>query len=178
MTHAHIRTVQWCSSNAFSSCMYKQIPFYRGDRDRSQGQARWEMRHNVQQFCVFFFLDFLIFTCTKASRGKCLNIAFMLYYTWFLIQLEMWINQNRSRELSVSKFIRLCWIFALKHLKTWEHQWENEFICWKPLLSLLESQFKKLDCETVSSPVSRNHITLLWREPDYKKAAAKEIFFF
>ncbi len=74
LSDTHIHTVQWCSSNAFSNFMYKQIPFYRGDRDRSQRQARWEMRHNDQQF--FFFLDFLMLTCTEASFRNTLEYSF------------------------------------------------------------------------------------------------------
>ena len=49
-------------------------------RDRSQRQAWWEMRHNL----TVFFSFFCIFTYSLAQEqavGRCLNIAFMLYYT-------------------------------------------------------------------------------------------------
>lgn len=137
----------------------------RGDRDRSQRQARWEMRHNVQQYCVCFFflgsLGFLIFTCTKASSRK------MFKHTWYITSVSSCNSRcgqsRRGEEGTVFHHV------TLKHLKTWELA---------EIFFYLGSQFKNLDCETFISPVSRNHITSLGRECELQESCSQgEIFF-
>lgn len=91
----HIHTVQRCSSNAFDF-IYKEIPFYRVDRERSQRQARWEMRHDIQQCCIFFFT--FIFAYTKASGSKW-YIAFTRV-TPFPYLTEAVDKREESREQS------------------------------------------------------------------------------
>lgn len=79
----YFANAQW-HTHAHTNCMYKEIEFYRGDRDRSQRQAWWGMRHNS----FFFFLDFLIFTCIKASGRK------MFKYNWCYIQSDPSLDVN------------------------------------------------------------------------------------
>lgn len=74
--------------------------FYRGEKDRSQRQTRWEMRHNVQQYCVTYY--FLVFTCTKARDIKMSEYSMNRDgHIWFPIELETWINQKRTKEQSI-----------------------------------------------------------------------------
>lgn len=51
-------------------------------RDRSQRQARWEMRHNFQQFFFLFSVFFTYSLAQEQAVGRCLNIAYIAYITF------------------------------------------------------------------------------------------------
>ena len=59
--------------------LYVQQHLYKGDTN--QRQARWEIRHNIQQFCVF--LDFLYVLAQK----QVVSPSGRLYYTGFPIHV-------------------------------------------------------------------------------------------
>lgn len=97
--------------------MYKEFPFHRGDRDRSQSQARWEMRHNVQQFCVFFS-GFLIFARTKASGSKMSEYSFHDSYITSVSLYNSGVSFSEKQGVEHLSF--------LAPETTWEGMWLQE----------------------------------------------------
>lgn len=105
-THTHIRTVHNDAVQMhFQIVCTRRFFFFnffsnRGDRQKSKTGSVGDEAQCSTVLCFFFFLDFLVYTCTKASCRKMFEyIAFLCYITSvFLTQLQMWINQNRSRE--------------------------------------------------------------------------------
>lgn len=102
--------------------------FYRGDReDRSQRQARWEMRHNVQQVVFFFFFPFShICFAQKQVVIKCLSIAFMTvtlhlfpYSTKHVDKPEQESGNSVSKSIAdrwtARRAQRDCWSYIFKY---------------------------------------------------------------
>lgn len=127
----------------------------------------------------FLFLDFLIFTCAKASCCKCLSIAFMTVILHLVPHSTQHVDKP-EQESGVSKFIRHYWTaIALKYLKLGSPMrkcvYLLEFIlkhyssCWDPSLRNQTVKHSSLLLPEITS--------LRGGGSGYKEAAANEIFF-